>query len=437
MVWGLVSFFSYFIECGIIYAFLSFIFASRNMFLKNKWLKIIIFLLGFAGIVIYNQLPQTPIPFLIIGIILQSFVAIIIFEGRVLYKILVVFSLFAALAAADLTTSCGVGLLLKIDPSSLASELIPYIACFCISKVFLIIILSLICQFKAIRDQTIKFHYWLLLIIIPIVSIICLFSLLNFSYFLKPKGYNLLLAALASAGVLVINASVFYIFQKISESTRLQTQYLLVRQNVEDQYNQFQDIKDIYEQTRIFKHDIDKHLSCISSLIKQKEYGEVQQYLKGLNDTAQLITIPLLSGNPVIDTIINTKYSVAKQRGIQIQISISDIGEIPIEQIDLCAIISNLLDNAIESCEKITNENIEKFLKINIYKKSGGIIMSVTNSVEDEPILEGQRFVTTKQDKIHHGIGLKSVQQSVEKYHGILETGFDENQFSAVVFFQI
>lgn len=434
MVFEWVSVFSYFTECVIIFAFLSFVLPSRDRFERQKILKFLLFFLTFVGIVVINKCPQNPIPIFFIGIVLQTAVSLVVFEGPVFYKVLSVLTFYAALSASDLITFCIVDLLVKVSAEVLTSQLVPYITSFCISKVFLIFILSLICRFKTNRTDSIKLHNWLLMIVIPISSIVCLFSIMYFSLLLNPKGNSLVLAASASAGILIINASIFYIMEMVSESNRIQTQYLLMKQNTAAQYKRFREIEDIYEQTKIFKHDLDKHLSCISSLVEQNNYEEVHQYLNGLKSAAKLITIPILSGNPIIDTIINTKYNVAKQRGIQMQITACNVNDVPMEQIDLCAIVANLLDNAIESCEKITDEKIEKFVKINLMEKNEGILLSVSNSVEVKPDIRAGRFVSTKSDAEHHGIGLKSVRQSVEKYHGIFETGFDESRFSAVVF---
>lgn len=436
MLWEAVSIISYFIECTVVCVFMRNLFTLKDRFEHKKILLYAAFLVAFIITIIYNHIPQIHMPIIILCIFMYSMLASIFFEGKMLYKTLAVISVYAALSAADIVSFSLESLFFKINVHQFTTELVPYISSFCFSKTLLILVLSLICRNKAMKNETIQLHYWFLLCVIPVVSFTSLFTILKFSLMIKPKGYIIILAGAASMGILVINASVFYIFEKIAESMRYQAQYYLMKQNMKAQYNQFREIEHIYETTRIFKHDLDKHLACISSLIEQQQYDEVRQFIDGFQKTVQLITIPILSGNPVIDTIINTKHSLAAQLGIQMQVSVCNTVDIAIEPIDLCAILSNLLDNAIESCSKISDTSIEKYLKVSIFNKNDGIVISVTNSIDHKPVMEEGNFITSKKDAINHGIGLKSARQSVEKYHGIFQTGFDDSQFSAVAFLQ-
>ena len=117
----------------------------------------------------------------------------------------------------------------------------------------------------------------------------------------------------------------------------------------------------------------------------------------------------------MVNSIINQKYSYAQSKDITMAIKVNDLSNIVMKEEDMVILLSNLLDNAIEACEKCKN----KIIKVKIIDEKDQTIIAVNNPVEGEVVVENNRFITTKKDKANHGIGLLNIKSIVEKYNGI------------------
>lgn len=236
---------------------------------------------------------------------------------------------------------------------------------------------------------------------------------------------NSFYVTLAMGAVLCI---MFYIYDSmISRREREQlinTTNKLLENNYQKLYN---------EQKRLehTAHDFKNHINLLIRYLEEEKYSEAIEYGRKLISPLDMISQRSWSGNKIIDTILNTKLSEAGQKNIRVHMEIENMIKIPIMDYDVCVILSNLFDNAIEACEYVKKEKKEIFVSI----KLTGImfIIKFLNSMEKKPLKKNHKYYTTKRDKDTHGIGLESVRESVEKYGGTLLLEHTEDQFMAIV----
>jgi len=105
--------------------------------------------------------------------------------------------------------------------------------------------------------------------------------------------------------------------------------------------------------------------------------------------------------------------------------------------VDLCTILTNLLDNAIEACEKLPETSAKK-LSVTIRRINRFIMIQIANSCLEEPVMTKGNFVTSKADRRHHGWGMKNIKSAVEKYYGTMEYEYSGNMYtvSVMLFYQ-
>jgi len=133
-----------------------------------------------------------------------------------------------------------------------------------------------------------------------------------------------------------------------------------------------------------------------------------------------------------IDVVINSKLSKMKKEKIEASVNVEFPGNTDILQNDVCTILSNLLDNAIEACEK--NKDLSnKWIKITIRTINEMILFKIENGLEEKPRFQNMKLITTKVDKTFHGWGMKSVETAIKKYDGVIQYDVEENKFSVVV----
>lgn len=178
-------------------------------------------------------------------------------------------------------------------------------------------------------------------------------------------------------------------------------------------------------------HDFHHHLAVIDSLAQREKPAQISEYVRSIMDTS-FLSIPLCRcGNDIIDAVINTKLREAEQKGITIdfRIILKDLSAF--EQADICAILSNQMENALDACEKVPQE---KRVQIDIRQRENFVLFKVTNPVVSDPFLHNASLTSTKtKDGAAHGIGLRNMQDIAEKYSGSLKNEYIDGHFISTV----
>ncbi len=190
------------------------------------------------------------------------------------------------------------------------------------------------------------------------------------------------------------------------------------------------------EKTRQLRHDLKNHLQSIYYLVSENKKDDCLKYLEQLMDTYTKPTVMIHSGNSLIDHMVSQKLNQAVEKNIMISFT-ADFSPITcLRDADVCTIFGNLLDNAIEAAEKVPFES-ERFIDIRSTVKGNQYIFRMENSFCGSLDKKDSVLRTTKEDKRHHGIGLKSASNLVRKYNGILDYTDKDKVFRVTVLFPI
>jgi signal transduction histidine kinase len=270
--------------------------------------------------------------------------------------------------------------------------------------------------------------YWFSLFIIPIGTIILLFSLFI------DGNHPIYLTAINIGIVLLINIIVFYLFDSISRlMTDSPKQHLMEQQN---QYyeNQLSLMKDTLTTTKVIRHDLKNRLIPIYDLALNSKNNELVEQLSELTNCFILENEYAFSGNSAIDSIINFKLQQAKKENIDVSCEIIIPSEISISPFDSSIILGNLIDNAIEGTKTI---NIGRWIDIKIKYTKGRLIINIGNSFDGIVYKNNGVFVSRKMNTKNHGLGLISVQTAIQKYNGIMDAYCKNNKFEVKVLMYI
>lgn len=201
---------------------------------------------------------------------------------------------------------------------------------------------------------------------------------------------------------------------------------------VEDNYQRLYNEQKRLEHTA---HDFKNHIFLLTKYLEDGKFDEAIEYGRKLTNPLEVLVQRSWSGNKILDTILNTKLLEAERKNIQVHMEIDHMLELPLADYDLCVIVSNLFDNAIEACEHVKKG--EKNIFVSIKSTDVLYVIKIVNSMEIKPVKKNHKYYTIKGDQEIHGIGLESVQASVEKYQGTLLLEHTENQFSALASFMV
>ena len=187
------------------------------------------------------------------------------------------------------------------------------------------------------------------------------------------------------------------------------------------QHNYYNGIKRYQEETRRINHDIKNHLNIINRLIIKKEYDHAKNYVNNINKKMIEDEIAIVSNNKIIDAILFNKIETCKSKNIKFDLDIKLPEKINIDDFDICVLYGNLLDNAIEACERIEDNNQEKYIKLKIIIKGDYLFINIKNNNNKNLDLKCEKLLTSKKDKDNHGIGLVNIKRTVEKYNGSMK----------------
>lgn len=189
-------------------------------------------------------------------------------------------------------------------------------------------------------------------------------------------------------------------------------------------------LQDNQNLTKQFRHDWKNRIQVIQNLVATGNLEELKTYLSFVETKISAMQRYSTTCNLSIDAVINSKLTQAAQKNIEISTSIAIPARLEIDEDDLIVILSNLLDNAIEA-----NEYVDQKKKIDLIfqYENGCLLLKLKNSYNQGIIVKNGSLLSRKQNKSLHGIGLKSVKTTVEKYHGIMEIETTQDIFCVTI----
>lgn len=236
----------------------------------------------------------------------------------------------------------------------------------------------------------------------------------------KTNVYFVLFPIFVILFFVIIVIYIMYI-EKKNEIQLVNNQNKMIEKNYQEMILLYQ------KRERVF-HDMKNHLSILSLLLSEKDTIRAKNYINKISEPILELEHKKYTYNRIVDIILADKVEKARNYNIKFDIKASIIEEGRIQDIDWCSILANLLDNSIEACLKIKES--DRWINLILKQNDCAIIIDVSNTY-DGILNETNGFLeSSKSDKYVHGIGIKSIKSSVEKYNGILECRNDMKIFT-------
>lgn len=183
---------------------------------------------------------------------------------------------------------------------------------------------------------------------------------------------------------------------------------------------------------RRISHDIHNHKTVMYSLIQEKDYDNALKYLEHYGTGFNSESFEILTPNKVLNALLLSKREVCLNHNIQLDLDIHLPTDLGISDFDLCIIVGNLIDNAIEASQKITPTG-KGYIKIKSTLINHNFVWDIKNNFDTSLHMTKGKLLTLKKDKLNHGLGLSNIQSIVDKYNGTCQLTFDQDVFSAFI----
>ena len=180
-------------------------------------------------------------------------------------------------------------------------------------------------------------------------------------------------------------------------------------------------------------HDFHHHLQAILNFAEQAGDVKNQEYVQSLLEVSYRDVRLCNSGNDIIDAVINCSAAEAARSQIEFHYDVDLSSSLSqISPIDLCAVLGNQMENALDACKKISKAQ-DRFVQVSIRQNKNFVVIQVTNSAYRNPFTANGRLLTDKDNPEFHGLGLKSIQDTVDKYDGYLTNSYENHRFQSEV----
>lgn len=341
--------------------------------------------------------------FLLFHIFLLFLFALIFCEGKLIFKF------FLPLVYVSVITLSGSPVIILQQYLHITSGTISFGTSFRIFTSLILILTTLFfIYFKIDTNAAYPFSYYITMIVTPIINMMSITLLKEYST-VFPHLY------LVGCFTLILELLIYYMIWQSTKEYAKNYELSLIRQQQEYQICHMEELSHIVADYHQLRHDMKNHFACMDRYISQKKYQELKDYFYSFSNALYSLDNQIETGNEIANQVINIKYATAHQLGIPMEINAILPKKLNIPDYLFCAVLSNLLDNAIEASEKIQTPSI--YVKLHMVKNY--LSITIKNRIEPWQYESAMNHKTTKTNPNLHGIGLRIVEETVKTYNGI------------------
>lgn len=192
----------------------------------------------------------------------------------------------------------------------------------------------------------------------------------------------------------------------------------------------YQEVENMYKQIRGWRHDYRNHIQAMKILAANDDIDAIRKYLDELDTDLNTLDMSIKTGNAMADAILNSKISLARSKGIMVKADAHIPVQLKMSELDLCVILGNLFDNAIEASMKLPEA--QRLIRVYMDMKNTQLYISFTNFTASKKMEKtGNRFRTTKGSG--HGFGLVRIDNIIERLDGYLSRNSEDGAFTTEI----
>lgn len=279
------------------------------------------------------------------------------------------------------------------------------------------------------RSKVIGTTSWRWYIVPALLSLVSVFLIFFFGNFFREGQMSALPLFVCACFITFLQMAAMFLVSWMEQNAHYREETLSLQTKAQAQQESIEALSAAYTQQRKLTHDFQAHLDTLAGLLTQEPLDTcaLQKYVHDLR-VAQTNRILLVNTHhAALDALLNQKALVAKNRKIDIQFFVNDLSAVKINMVHLTILISNTLDNAIEACEKLSEDNRQIFVKVLL--EEDVLFYSVRNRSLPVEIQPGRLPATTKEPPSLHGYGLQNVQTTLKKYQSLYAINYADGWF--------
>ena len=359
-------------------------------------------------IFIYSNTPMIGIFKPLISIVVLVLLSLWVFSGKLIHHFILVLVCYIFIAIIDTFVVNGTCILLDISYNDLVWRKITYITVTTIDKLLTVLLMWIIWRAVSSHGLRKTNSKWIVLMLLFPATSIAMFAMLVYS---SNQSGDLPINVVIFAGILAIaNVAMLYIVSSLEKAARQEQEASMLKQQIALQAENYTTLRENYSTQRKATHEFKRHVQTLGDLLEHEEYLTAKHYLNQLQSNRKLEIFSISSKHPVFDVILNQKHQVAQEFAIKMHVQVNDLSLVTLQTDEIVVLLSNLLDNAIEACQRIETHR-EIYCNIVMEEYLNIVIRNTSPSVE---LIDGN-IKTSKYNSSEHGYGLPAVKYILNK----------------------
>ncbi|WMM26216.1 ATP-binding protein [Tissierella sp. MB52-C2] len=306
--------------------------------------------------------------------------------------------------------------------------------------------------FDILKDKYNKKRYYIYILLILMINVIVFIFLniattkmfdlykiitannLEYEYSVDTLRFSLYMEWIFPYILFTITIILISLLIKVIKSEKEKAKMSFINEKLNMQYKYYLMIKNSQDKMKQIYHDMNGHIENIKSL--KDNSGDVNKYIESIEDEVRSNINIYNTGNVLLDIILREKGEYCFKNSIEFIVGIDFRKCDFIEMIDISSIFVNIIDNAIEACDKV-DDSIRKYISLKSTIVNGYYVLKCENSKRNKVLESDNKFFTSKKDKFFHGLGIESIKSSIKKYNGELNIKYNENSFIINIYIPI
>ncbi len=215
--------------------------------------------------------------------------------------------------------------------------------------------------------------------------------------------------------------------RQLQEKTELEARERQGRQLLAVQQEQYARLAKNIESTKLARHDLRHHLHAIAGFLHNQQYKELEDYVKSYENTLQDKQVLTVSNHPAVNSVASHYLLLAEEKGVEVSFHLPLASAVHVEDIDLCVLVGNAMENAMEACENV--EPGQRFIRVRAEVLGDKISFICDNSFDGILLREGEELLSRKRGGAEKGTGLSSIMAVAQKYGGMVKTDVTADTF--------
>ncbi len=428
IIWYIVELLVNFVQVYVIFKFFELYYERRLKFRYSVETAVLVMT---AVLCLLNYtVSNKPFIYLIYILIFYT-LTIFLFKGNIFSKCITVFLIMALLGVCELLVAVLISLISGVDLKSSQQQGFVRLEGMIISQtIFIYVYMIMKGNIKKEKIYLIDRRYYFLTGTILFLTVIVIFMTIwmygnigNENIDNNLFAFTLCVSLISIIAIVLTDRIIKDMNEKHKDEMELQ------RMKMEHAY--LSDVNSALEELRILKHDMRGELAIIHGYNELGQKDKIRSHIEKKLQEMNVQLMPKIDKDNVITSFLNFKLKEARSEKIEVNIksSLTEENEIDIDKEDICRVLNNIINNAIEACKQCDKKYINLYINI----LNNCIVIKSENPFSGEIKKEDGKILTIKKDKAKHGYGLKSIKNIAEKYGGFMNVNYINNVFTIEV----